>query len=123
MSPKPETVLQASIVAALRQLGVWVIVMNVTRRRGKRGVNCGEPGMPDLCLPALGWGEVKLPGNDLDPDQVAWHGKAMAGGVKTGTWHSIEEAVNDVMLWKAKKQLIQARIQGMASITPEQVWK
>ncbi len=96
---KPETALQTAIVKALRAMGVWVIVMNVTRRRGKRGVNCGEPGMPDLLLPALGHGEVKLPGNDLDPDQVLWHERAKKAGVNVATWHSVSEAVETVHFW------------------------
>lgn len=99
MAGKPETALQTAIVKALRQMGVWVIVMNVTKRRGSRGVNCGEPGMPDLCLPALGWGEVKLPGNDLDPDQVIWHEKARKGGVNVATWFSVGAAVETAQFW------------------------
>lgn len=94
-SGKPETLLQTAIVKALRQMGVWVIVMNVTRRRGKRGVNCGEPGMPDLWT-EYGWLEVKLPGGELDSDQVAWSLKAQLRGINVAKVTSIAETARVV---------------------------
>lgn len=108
MTGKPETQLQTAIVKALRQMGVWVIVMNVTKRRGKRGVNCGEPGMPDLCLVTLGekwshlagWIEVKMPGEKLSEDQVSWHDRASEQNVLVGTADSITEAIRLVRWWR-----------------------
>lgn len=103
MSGKPETTLQTAIAEALRSLGVWVMVMNVTKRRGKRrGVNCGEPGMPDLWT-EYGWGEVKLPGNDLDPDQVAWHERAKKRGVAVALWTCPMEAIRQVLIWRVER--------------------
>lgn len=99
MAGKPETQLQTAIVKALRQMGVWVIVMNVTKRRGKRGVNCGEPGMPDLWT-EYGWLEVKLPGGDLDPYQLLWHGRAQQSGIRTATAHSVSEAIGHLLGWR-----------------------
>jgi hypothetical protein len=96
---KPETLLQTAIVRALRQMGVWVIVMNVTRRRGKRGVNCGEPGMPDLWT-EYGWLEVKLPGGELDPDQVAWHERAASRGVLARKVDSVSKALIICQQWR-----------------------
>lgn len=95
-----ETDLQQHIKRGLEKLGYWVIRTPVSKKRGWKSVNAGEPGMPDLCLPALGWGEVKLPGNDLDPDQVEWHARAHLHGIRTGVWHSLEEALRDVRAWE-----------------------
>lgn len=109
---KPETELQTAIVKALRQMGVWVMVMNVTKRRGKRGVNCGEPGMPDLCIVSLhagvnnsGWLEVKLPGGKLDPEQVAWHQRAQERGIHVGVARSVSEAVAIVQSWTGPRAI------------------
>lgn len=97
---KPETALQTSIVAALRQMGVWVIVMNVTRRRGKRGANCGEPGMPDLWT-EYGWLEVKLPDEGVvSEDQKAWHRRARRRGVRAAVVDSVGSAVDQVLVWR-----------------------
>lgn len=94
-----ETQLQASIIKALEQMGVWVIRTAVSRKRS-RG-RTGEPGMPDLCLVDLGhgwlcaggWLEVKLPGKELEPAQVAWAERAASSGVRCGVAHSIKEAL------------------------------
>lgn len=105
MSGKPETQLQTAIVAALRQMGIWVIVMNVTKRRGKRGVNCGEPGMPDLWT-EYGWLEVKLPGDGVvSADQRAWHDKARRRGVRAAIVDSVGQAVDQVLVWQTRDRL------------------
>lgn len=98
MAGKPETALQSAIVKALRQMGVWVIVMNVTKRRGKRGVNCGENGMPDLWTD-FGWLEVKLPGEKLEHDQRVWHAKAKGRGIRVAMVDSIGDAVAVIKAW------------------------
>jgi len=96
---KPETALQTAIADALRSIGVWVMVMNVTKRRGKRGVNCGEPGMPDLWT-EYGWLEVKLPeGGVISDVQLAWHVKANQKGVNVAVVESIADAVDTVQFW------------------------
>jgi hypothetical protein len=100
MTGKPETALQTAIVKALRQLGVWVIVMNVTKRRGKRGVSCGEPWMPDLWT-EYGWLEVKLPDEGvLSDDQKAWHARAIRHGVNVETVMSPMQAVDAIRHWR-----------------------
>ena len=50
---------QQNLSTAYKTLaGVWAIRMGVSKKRGKRGTQSGEPGQPDLCLPGLGWIEV-----------------------------------------------------------------
>jgi hypothetical protein len=98
-----ETELQRAIIVALQQMGVWVIRTAVSRKRG-RGFT-GEPGMPDLCLPEYGWAELKLPGKDLEPDQVVWHDRARRRGIKVGVWRSVGEAVDQVLVWQSLKRV------------------
>lgn len=106
-----ETDLQRAIIKALESMGVWCCVMNVTKRRGKRGVNCGETGMPDIWT-EYGWGECKLPGEDLSPHQLLWHGKAQARDIPVATWRSVSEAVGTVIGWRANKVRPQAKEGG-----------
>jgi hypothetical protein len=95
-----ETKLSKSIRGALTAQGVWVIRIGTSNKRGKNYAKSGEPGIPDLCLPALGWLEVKLPGKPLQADQVAWHAKARKLGVNVEVAHSVLEALTIVSMWK-----------------------
>ncbi len=95
-----EVALQKAIITALEQLGEWVIRTGVSKKRGKRGTNSGESGMPDLCLPELGWLEVKLPGEELSPKQVAWHEKAKRHGVRVAVVDSVWAAVSTRGRWR-----------------------
>lgn len=100
MPDATEAQLQARIVKALRSVGVWVIRTGVTRKRGYSGTQSGEPGMPDLWTPH-GWLEVKLPGEALSPNQIAWHAKAKRHGVRVWTVDTVREAVTVVLGWRA----------------------
>ena len=95
-----ETELQAAIKTALEGMGVWVIRTAVSRKRG-RGFT-GEVGMPDLWT-EYGWIEVKLPGNNLDPDQVTWHRKAERHHINVGVAMSVAQAVDHVQHWRKRK--------------------
>ncbi len=95
-----ETELQAIIMDELRKLGFWVIRLGVNKRRGRRGTNSGERGMPDLYLPGLGHAEVKLPGEELSPDQVAWHAKAKRYNVRVTVWTSAAQAIRESVAWR-----------------------
>lgn len=90
---KPETALQKRIQEALEKIGIWVIPMAVTGKRSNRSVRTGEPGLPDLCLPTLGWLEVKIGDGELSEDQRAWHERARKEGVWVATAWSLEEAI------------------------------
>jgi hypothetical protein len=105
-----ETELQRAIIVALQQMGVWVIRTAVSRKRG-RGLT-GEPGMPDLCLPEYGWAEVKLPSNTLQAEQVAWHDRARRRGINVGTWRSVGEAVDQVLVWQTLARVKAAALSG-----------
>ena len=95
-----ETEIQRAIVVALEAIGVWVIRTGVSRKRGKRGTQSGEPGFPDLYLPGLGHLEVKRPGEALSPEQITWHARAKAVGVRVRTVDSAGEAERVVMAWR-----------------------
>lgn len=93
-----ETELQNAIIDAYRKLDVWVIRTARSKKRGWKSINTGEDGQPDLWT-ELGWVEVKLPGKDLDPDQVIWHAKAKRRGVRVGTAWSVEDAIRLARAW------------------------
>jgi hypothetical protein len=95
-----ETQLSASIRGALEATGVWVIRMGVNMKRGKRGTQSGEPGMPDLLCPAYGWLETKVDEGKLSPGQRIWHDKAARNGVRVAVVRSVHEALMQVSLWK-----------------------
>ncbi|HEU4544434.1 MAG TPA: VRR-NUC domain-containing protein [Jiangellaceae bacterium] len=96
-----EAALQRAVVKILESLGIWVIRTGVSVKRGKRGTQSGEPGMPDLWTP-LGWIEVKLPGEKLSPDQEAWHNKARKHGhsVRVAVVRSVSVTLKVIESWK-----------------------
>jgi hypothetical protein len=101
---KEETQLQSRIIERLKGIGVWAVRMGVvTRRPGLPVPNSGEPGQPDIWT-HLGWMEVKLPGEELDPDQVEWHAKAQRFGVPVGTVRSVADALRLAMGWLRRKE-------------------
>ena len=96
-----EAALQAACLDGLRKLGIWGIRMGVSVRSGKRGrAQSGEPGMPDLCLPGLGWIEVKQPGETLNEDQLAWHLKAKKHGLRVKTVYNVADCLGTANLWR-----------------------
>lgn len=101
---KPETILQAQIIKALKTVGVWVIRTQVKGRRSARSVATGEPGMPDLYLPGLGHLEVKYgEKSTCNDDQLAWHARARDAGVNVAVVRSAADAVRIVQLWRRQK--------------------
>ncbi len=101
-----ETELQRAIKEALEGMGVWVVRTASAGKRSSRGVKTGEPGIPDLHLVSLypandesGWLEVKLPGEDLSEDQIKWHARAQARGIRVETVFSVSQAVQVARLW------------------------
>jgi hypothetical protein len=101
-----ETDLSRSIRLALATLGIWVIRVQSGTHRVRGGtLHCAEPGTPDLCLPGLGWLEVKTQGGALEASQVAWHQRATREGVNVAVVRSVEQAVRVVREWKAERGL------------------
>ena len=103
-----ETALSRSIRLALSALGVWVIrvqsgvlAVAYTPTRIHR-VHCAEPGTPDLCLPALGWLEVKTARGEPSRVQLAWHNRAAREGVRVAVVRSVSEAVAVARKWQAE---------------------
>lgn len=99
-----ETELSRSIRRALTQLGVWCIrvqagVLPLSIGGAARYIHGAEPGTPDLCLPAIGWLEVKTAKGKLVPSQVVWHARAKREGVRVAVVRSVGEAVTTVRGW------------------------
>ena len=98
--------LQRAIVDALRKSGVWVVRTGVSMKRGKRGTQSGEPGMPDLHLVGLrAWLEVKLPGEELSEEQVEWHEKAKLNGVPVDVATTVAEALLLASTWQLERAI------------------
>lgn len=93
----PETKLQADIVEALHRIGAWVFRVN-SGRSGK--VWLAPEGTPDLCLPAVGWFEVKMPGKKPNVAQFCWHERAKKEGVRVAVVHSVAEAISVYLSWR-----------------------
>jgi hypothetical protein len=98
-----ETDLSRSIRKELAKLGFWVIRMGVTMKRGKSGTQSGEPGQPDLLLPALGWMETKTQTGELSAVQVAWHDRAQREGIRTAVPTSVASAVRIALRWREEQ--------------------
>lgn len=102
-----ETGLSRMIRAGLAAIGVWAIRVQSGMLRVAAGprtyiVKLAEAGTPDLCLPALGWLEVKTQDGALSPSQVAWHARAAREGVRVAVVRSVGEAVAVARSWQAE---------------------
>jgi len=103
-----ETDLSRSIRLALATVGVWVIrvqsgTIPALYSGRRRYIHCAEPGTPDLCLPALGWLEVKTTQGELSPEQVAWHARAAREGVNVAVVRSVDAAVRTARGWQVER--------------------
>ncbi len=96
-----ETDISRAIREALKKMGVWVVRLQSSGRRGPRSVATGEPGFPDLWTP-YGLLEVKTEKGKLSPEQELWHSRAKAEGVNVATVRSVEEACRVVEQWRAE---------------------
>jgi len=97
-----ETQLSKSIRDTLERAGFWVerIFSGSARVRGGF-IHGASNGTPDLMvLDPFGFLEVKLPGKDLENDQVLWHVKAAGLGHRIATVRSEEQALRTVMGWR-----------------------
>jgi hypothetical protein len=101
---KEETILQAKILDTLADIRVWAIRLGRMKYRpGFPAPECGEDGIPDLMVLLQGevaFIEVKMPGKELEPDQVAWHARARRYGIRAGVAHSVREAIELVNGWR-----------------------
>lgn len=98
-----ETQLSRSIQKELTKLGIWWIRIQSGTHRVRGGMlHCAEPGTPDLCLPALGWLEIKLPGSEPSSVQLSWHSRAVREGLRVAVVRSVGEAVAVARRWEAE---------------------
>lgn len=103
---KPETILQARIVRALKVAGYWVerIFAGEAPTRGGY-IHGASDGTPDLLVIGKGWsgfGEVKLPGEELRDNQIEWHVKATDLGHNVAVWTCPADAIRSCELWRRK---------------------
>jgi hypothetical protein len=105
-----ETDLSRSIRKELARLGIWVIRMGVSMKRGRGGTQSGEPGQPDLLLPALGWLETKTTGGELSPVQVAWHSRAARESIRVAVPTSAASAVRIALRWREERAAAERRL-------------
>lgn len=100
---RPEVEIQSDIIKALQKIGIWVLRLGVSSKRGRGGTNSGEKGMPDILLPAVAggsWLEVKNLNGKLSAVQKEWHEKAKGLGINVAVVHDIPESVTVVKQWQ-----------------------
>lgn len=104
-----ETHIQRTVVSALEALGHWVVRVNAggVRVSGGGWYRGATAGTPDLCLPALGWLEVKTreKSSRLSKAQKEWHARAGAHGVRVAVVRSAAEAIDVVAKWEGARGL------------------
>lgn len=102
-----ETDLQRAIMKSLKRIGIRCIRINSGSFHGSGGhVHGAPPGTPDLCLPALGWFEIKLPGGKLRDDQKKWHAQAEREGVRVAVVSSTADAIRTARLWRSETKSV-----------------
>lgn len=90
---KPETELSKRCRDVIEGMGIPVERIQAGQHRVKGGyLHCASNGTPDLWTP-LAWTEIKLPGEELSGDQVAWHQKARAWGQTVVVLESMEQTI------------------------------
>jgi len=98
---RTEDALQSACLKAARGLGFWVVRTGRNSRKHRRDMaESGEDGIPDTQCVDLGWIEIKQPGEELDPDQIKWHQKALSRGVRVATAWSVREYVEILFRWR-----------------------
>lgn len=98
----PETDIVRNIREAVRKLGIPCERVHSGKVKVRRGwMQCASVGTPDLWT-ALGWLEVKVPGQQATNDQFEWHGRAHFWGVRTAVVDSVEKAVSTVLDWRSE---------------------
>lgn len=100
-----ETQLSRSIQAALLRAGFWVIRVQSGMVKVRRGfMHLAPVGTPDLHIIGEGWIEVKVPGQELKPEQALWHEKARRLGVRVEVAESAKEAVETALRWRRERE-------------------
>lgn len=111
LTERTETDIQRDILAALSLAFpapiAWWHRCNTGKFRGHSQAGLGN-GTPDVigCVASVMVGvEVKRPGHNLRPDQVAWRDKHVAAGGVYVLAHSAQEAIDGVRLELAKRKV------------------
>ena len=97
-----ETELSKRIAMALDVVGIWCIRIPAAQLRlGRRAIHVAEPGTPDLCLPSLGWLEVKTVAGRVSSEQQRWHDRARRLGVRVAVVRNVRDAVRTALEWRS----------------------
>jgi hypothetical protein len=98
-----ETDLSRSIRAALTVAGYWVERTNSGIAKVRGGfVHMCSAGTPDTLVvaPVYGWLETKTQVGKLSEEQLSWHERARAAGVRVATVRSVSQAIDAVKGWR-----------------------
>lgn len=93
-----ETAFQSQVMKLLERMGVWAFRVNSGGKRGR--VRLAPAGTPDICLPALGWLELKVGDGELSEAQVAWHERAKKEGVRVAVCRTLDGVAGVVSEWR-----------------------
>lgn len=67
-------------------------------------IHLAGKGTPDIVTP-FGWLEIKLPGEQPNPDQLLWHEKWRKLGARIAVVRSVSEAVSTVREWQRQSAM------------------
>jgi hypothetical protein len=100
-----ETELKREIVQKLEKCGFWVERIQSGKVKVRGGwMYLASEGTPDLHLVDLGaWLEVKTDDGEPSPEQVDWHKRAAAAGVRVATVRTPKEAIQAALDWKLER--------------------
>lgn len=95
-----ETDVSRRIQRALEAMGLLVVRVHSGKVKVRGGwMRLAAKGTPDIWT-ELGWIEVKKPGEDRSPEQVAWHAEAKRRGINVAVADSAIAAVNIAAEWR-----------------------
>ena len=99
-----ESELQEACFDLARSCGFWVMRMGNNSKRGRYMAKSGEDGMLDSLLPAYGWIEVKMPGEELNENQRKFVAKLDRDGVPWAVAETPEQFLYTAIKWRGERE-------------------